>query len=637
MNLELQSKRTYTDSMIVFLIFMFGVAVHLILHMTVFDFSRAIRVYPDELRYYDIARSLFNGDGLSIRNLPSDFQKIAYSLVIMPFFAIQDTVFRLKAIGAGNIVIMNLSVIFMWLICSELQLNRRTKCCIAFFTAIWPDMMYSMTYMSEVLYWPLTVIFLYLWLVNERRQSYILAVILGFLCYFMYLTKEIALSFILAYVSYVIIYPVLNYMLADDRKNRTLKEFFSKRKFMLLCAFIVAFVICYTVVKMTFFSGLGNSYNQTGLKAIMSPYNFMYMIYAFFYYVASILVASLIIPAVFPVINFRFMNENSRKLFCYVILWGLVTSAAVVYTVAGRYNLGYVAPEISLRYYGSFFVVLLAIFFSSMQNMNSENIFRTRRFSAEILSLAVIYICFMFNGIDRSSTVTQYILLWYLAIERVTGILFPPAGQWKVFYPSAVITGIFMISLAVLFYRTYTYRSKERAQKFFAALLFVITLGLNAAAGTLIDYAYHADTETVNEVISINKYFADDSTSNIIYLNYNAPLNRYDRFNRYIDTYMERRHHFYIMAWTSINPVLNGGIVNAANVALKAETGIMNAETNIYDEAEVNINRIDYIILENSDSAGQNKPVNVEPVKELCGKHFTVYKNLNPSVIQFEN
>ena len=630
MNLELQSKRTYTDSMIVFLLFMFGVAVHLILHMTVLDFSRAIRVYADELRYYDIARSFFNGKGLSIRGLPSDFQKIGYSLIMMPFFAIQDIVFRLKAIVAGNIVIINLSVIFMWLLCSELQLKRRTKCCVVFFTAIWPDMMYSMTYMSESLYWPLTVLFFYLWLVNERRQSYILSVILGFLCYFTYLTKEIALAFILAHIAYVIIYPVLNYMLADDRKNRKLKEFFSKRKLMLMCAFLAVFVICHIAMKLTLFRGLGNSYNQMGLQAIMSPYKFMYMLYAFFYYIAAVLTASLIIPPVFPIINFKFMNESSRKLFCYVILWGLVISATMAYTISVREDLGRVTPAIHLRYYSSFFVVLLAIFFSSMQNMDSENIFRTRRFSAEILSLAVIYTCFMFRGLFPHTTMTQYILLWYLAIEKVTGVFFPPAGQWEVFYPSAVIAGIFMISLTIIFYRIYTYRNKACAQKFFAAVLFVITMGLNAAVGTVINYAYHVDTETVNEVISINKYFAGDNTSNILYLNYGKPVDRYDRFNRYMDTYMERRHHFYIVRDTSLSEKLNGNIVNVSNANLKIENGI-------WIEIDVKVSGMDYIILENSDSEGQRKLANVEPVRELCGKHFTVYKNLNPSVIQFEN
>ena len=183
MRLELHDRK-YSDSMIVFLAFMFGVTVHVILAFTVLNFSRAIRIYPDELRYYDIARSLFNGEGLNIRDLPSGFQKIGYSLIMMPFFAVKDVVLRLKMINTANILVMNLSVIPAWLLCKEIKLNRRSSYCILFFNAVWPDMMYSMTYMSEVLYWPLSLFMVWLWLLNQRRQSYILAVIEGIVCYF---------------------------------------------------------------------------------------------------------------------------------------------------------------------------------------------------------------------------------------------------------------------------------------------------------------------------------------------------------------------------------------------------------------------------------------------------------------------
>lgn len=54
---------------------------------------------------------------------------------------------------------MNLSVIFAWLIAGELGLRRRTKYFIAIFTAILPEMMIAMTFMSEVLYWPLFMLF----------------------------------------------------------------------------------------------------------------------------------------------------------------------------------------------------------------------------------------------------------------------------------------------------------------------------------------------------------------------------------------------------------------------------------------------------------------------------------------------
>ena len=550
---------------------------------------------------------------------------------MMPLFAISNAAIRLKAIGVTNIVIMNLTVIFVWMICSELGLSRRAKYCTAFFTAVWPDMMYSMGYMSEVLYWPLSALMFWLWLVNERRQSYILAVLLGAVCYFTFLTKEVALAFLLAFLAFEAVYPALSFILDGRSQSKPLRGFFSKKRFLLLAAALVTFAVCYAVMKSTLFYGMGSTYNQQGIEAIMSPYKFMYMLYAFFYYIAALLMASLVIPLVMPAINFRSMNETGRKLFCYVVLFGMIMTAAMAYTISVRENLGDITPAIHLRYYGAFFIVLLALFFSSMQNVTSEGISGNRRYTAEVLTLAVMYACFIFRGIISTSSADQYILLWYMAIDKIAGPLYPPEGKWEVIYPSAIIAGVLMAALAVMFYRVYTRKGKTSAQKYFVCVLLIATIGLNLAAGTVINYAYHVDAGTVNEVVRINRYFAGDDRSNVLYLNYGRAKDRYDYFNRYVDTYMERRHHFYVVRDEDLTETINGSSINVENITLKTDLR-RSFLTNVYED----IHGIDYIMLENSNSAGQRKLANVERVEELCGEHFTVYRNLNPSVIQFE-
>ena len=219
----------YKDSTIVLWIFLAGIAIHVALYFTVFNFSRAIRIYGDELRYYDIARSIFNGDGLKMRNLPTNSQKIGYSLMLIPFFAIKNVILRLQAIGIANIIVMNLSVIFIWLLCSEIGLNRTNKIVIAIFTAILPEMMVSMAYVSEILYWPVFLLLIYIWTINERKQSYILAILEGIVCYFCYLTKEIAVAFILARIAMEIIYPILNCILSCNMLRGIFREHFRKK------------------------------------------------------------------------------------------------------------------------------------------------------------------------------------------------------------------------------------------------------------------------------------------------------------------------------------------------------------------------------------------------------------------------
>ena len=44
------------------------------------SYPRELAVYSDELRYLDVARSLLQGRGLRVRNMPSDYQKILYAV-----------------------------------------------------------------------------------------------------------------------------------------------------------------------------------------------------------------------------------------------------------------------------------------------------------------------------------------------------------------------------------------------------------------------------------------------------------------------------------------------------------------------------------------------------------------------------
>ena len=66
------------------------------------SYPRELAVYSDELRYLDVARSLWQGRGLRVRNMPSDYQKILYPLCILPALALKTTAAQITAIGWLN-------------------------------------------------------------------------------------------------------------------------------------------------------------------------------------------------------------------------------------------------------------------------------------------------------------------------------------------------------------------------------------------------------------------------------------------------------------------------------------------------------------------------------------------------------
>ena len=70
------------DMFYVLLIFLLGVSVRFCLA----NFYKIITVYSDELRYYSIVRSIFEGNAITLRDGFTDYQKITYSLILAPFF-----------------------------------------------------------------------------------------------------------------------------------------------------------------------------------------------------------------------------------------------------------------------------------------------------------------------------------------------------------------------------------------------------------------------------------------------------------------------------------------------------------------------------------------------------------------------
>ena len=621
-----------SDATVLFLIFMSGIVIHIVLLMTVFNYDRALGIYDDELRYYSIARSLFNGTGRRIRNIPVNFQKIGMSLLMMPFFAVKDVILRLKLMAGVNIVIMNLSVIFVWLICSELKLSKRAKYFISFLTAIWPDMTYSFTFMSEPLYWPMSAMFFWLWLVNERKQSFAISAGLGLFCYIIYLTKEVALAFMIALAAFEVIYPVLQCLLQEGHERRKLREFYSSMRFMLMLTLMVVFGLCYAAMKMTFFRGLGNSYNQTSIQAIMSEYNIMYLIYAFFYYIAAILVASLVVPAVYPVANFRRMNEEGRKFFCYIILFGLVITTTIAYTISVREDLGDITPAIHLRYYGSFFVMMIIAFFASMENVDADEIARTHLRSGVMLTFAVMYVCFMFRGVRFLSSADQYILLWYtyMGIWTLSNayppVMLPPEGKNLIFYPSAIIGNIILVMIATLFHQVYARRGKKAALGVFGFVLVVSSVLLNIYAwrSTMPNYIMPSP-QIAGEMVMIAEYFRDKETANLLYLNHELGSQPHDFKSRYVDTYIDHKRTYVINYEQFTGGIPDGGTVDVSNITLEGEN-----MPEVYDKFE----GIDYILLEHQDSEGHLRLADVELVLE--GERFMLYKNLNRNVLKFE-
>ena len=225
-----------------------------VVYGTLSSYPRELAVYSDELRYLDVARSLWQGRGLRVRNMPSDYQKILYPLFILPALALKTTAAQITAIGWLNAVYASSAVFPAYALCRATGQNRRRTVFLVGVVALLPTMSAAVTFMSETVFLPLSLWQIYFMLramqaAPKARVGWCAAA--GVWCYLLYLNKEVALYYLIAWVL------VRAWALWQAR---------STWRSELACnaALFGSFAVCFVLAKLTLFRGLGNSYNQTG-------------------------------------------------------------------------------------------------------------------------------------------------------------------------------------------------------------------------------------------------------------------------------------------------------------------------------------------------------------------------------------
>ncbi len=320
-------------------------------------YDKRLQTYNDELRYWQIAKSIWNNGNFDIYSVKNNFSKIFYSVLLAPFFAIKNSILRVKAISAFNAFLVSSSLMPGYLIAKRITKNKYASAISLIILFLLPDMCYSMTFMSETLYLPMGLwqIYFTICLVQEKniKRKTVFSVLNGIYSYLLYLTKEVSLIFVIAYCI-IEIAPVLT-----ERKN-------TKRRIIPLLCYIISFGLAFVLAKATIFSGMGNSYSQTSLSQLDSLYKLEYFIYALIYNGIFVVIAYFFFPLIYPAIRFKSLDRTKKVLFLYTILCILLNMAIIAFTITVREDLGKIAPRQHHRYYAPLFYPLVLIFFDCL-------------------------------------------------------------------------------------------------------------------------------------------------------------------------------------------------------------------------------------------------------------------------------
>ncbi len=212
---------------LIFLILLFIFAFYFTVYCVLNIFSKAARSDCDMVLYYQMAYSIFRGEGIKHFGVDCNYISVMYPLLMSPFFAIGNPVVRVQAISILNAFLVSSCVIPLFLISKKILKSKKLALVFCFLSMMLPFAAEAIDFgMCEPLYYPLIMWLFYLFLINIKRQNYLISGLGALLTEITFLCKYITLCL---YVSIVLL-PLLIYIIKKfNDSNITFKNIFTKK------------------------------------------------------------------------------------------------------------------------------------------------------------------------------------------------------------------------------------------------------------------------------------------------------------------------------------------------------------------------------------------------------------------------
>lgn len=448
-------------------------------------FPRTVNCYPDELRYLAAAESLWNNHAVEVFNLPSDFGKVGYSILIAPAFAIESLRLRTYVIALISALLMSLGIFAVYDLARRLLTNERLRLFALILYALSSTMTYSMTYVSEILFVPVMLFlldFLYVLLVEEAHGKKRVFLIAGCVALWLlaYLTKEIALVVPAALLLYYLTRGI--YRLAHGGvKNKK-----AIRKGILGGALVI--VLCAGIYLA---SNFGTSFYQLNFDVSFYASRFSYLCFATGFYLVATLLAFCFIPALYPLLFYKNMERRAAEF--TLLLWYIlcVTAFVVSYTIYVYEDYPSLTPRAHVRYVEYLFVPFLIVCFHLIEQKEKWNT-KLSRLPMAILAVIFAGSLLLFQGFNGKSI--DHTMLFFIQVFSEDGYTFLP-------YKARLACGL--VILAVVILTILFYNNSKAFFRLLLAGLLVVTLANNMLS-CYVQYRTHthdaAETADAEEV-----------------------------------------------------------------------------------------------------------------------------------------
>lgn len=462
-------------------------------------FPKTVNCYPDELLYLSTAEGLWNHGKILLFHMPSNFNKVGYSLLIAPIFAISNLKLRGVVLSIINSILISLGVFPIYGLSKHLLKNARYQYLSVVLYMISPTMTYSMTYMSEVLYVPLALTMVYLLCVifdtNRRKRRICLEGIFVILLAAAYVTKPQAVAFPLALVILWIVEALIS------GKN--------KRKIIAIVVCIVGALASYAILKM--------GIRYTNLSLVEERLG--YIGYGVGFYMAIVFIGCCILPWLIPIVEYSKMNPAGKRMFLFLGLFTVVTAAMVSVVIYATEDYPNLVLRAHLRYVEYIFVPLVILLFQVMEN---QRIGKSNGFGKWMVTL-VLASAFLF-GFFRGflgQTIDQTTLFYWQ--------IFAEDGQIIPLNRVRIILTLLIVVCGILIW---LWEKKEQIfRNVIIVLLMLCCLG-NTVLSVYVQYKTHSHTQAeFVEIQEIRSFIYENAQEQFLVL---EP----ETYNEMLDTYL---------------------------------------------------------------------------------------------------
>ena len=561
------------------------------------SYPRELAVYSDEVRYLDIARSLWQGRGLRVRNMPSDYQKILYPLCILPALLLKTTAAQITAIGWLNAAWASSAVFPACALARATGQNRRRTAFLVGITAVLPTLSACATFMSETVFLPLSlwqVYFLWRAMAAAPRARIAWSALAGAWCFLLYLNKEVALYYLIAWVLLRL------WVTAHDPRSW-------RGELAGVAALLGAFLVCFVAAKLTLFAGLGNSYNQTGW---LTAEQWAFLPFAVVCDLLFTVLAFGVFPVLVPLTALRRPRPGTdprRTQLPLLLLLALGLGVGVVaWSITVREDLGSDSPRQHMRYLEPLLIPLLLV---TMDALDGALTPLRRRLLAGLTALWGLGFLVFCRDIGPGAGDNTFLQWFDFVADRLDRLPVLGFSGWLLVWRAVIVAGAAALGVALV---------RRKARKPLAAAALVLCVLCYAGEWRINRWTYGVEESAVQAASALN-----DSLKTLEGTVLFVPNGVRQRDSQLIDTYVDR--DVYLCEYETLAA---GGLLDDGVLDLGTEKPGPEYPGRPYED----LTGADWILVSDGvplDTAG------LEPSGIQCPAGYTLWRNTHPHRVAF--